>query len=552
MECGVDPNTNAGGKFPYAIIAMASTGDNEGVKTLIKAGADVKKYGGKYHSAIQASAEFGSDDIAVILLDAGADVNACGGVYGTALAGAYRNGYYNLIWLLFERGALHTIDAGMWGSALGSAISGSCHTLVHQLVRRHMVNVNQGCGKWGSPLHFIIYQRSYDEEKLIDLFLDHGADVNALGGCYSTPLGAAVVEGEDGVFEKLMGKGADPNLTVDKFGRGPLFLACQEQKQKYVNQLIEKGADVSACTKRGSVLQSASFNSNGEQSSFRILEKLISSGAELNAVTKGPHGTALHAAAVINRLTTIKWLLDHGADIKLKGGHFGSVLQAASANSSTAVNQLLIERGADVNQVGGRYKTALQAACAAGDARTAKLLLNHGADPNIKGGKYGTALQAACVAMNTWLVRFLLARGADPTISGGWYGNAFRAAVMRGDDEVAKILLAEKGVSREMLGERKSHYKEYMWEGCDEFIDEVLADEEPLDPFDENEIDIPDESEGVKAEGENNNAEDGEWESDEEDADESDIEENGEVVLVDGISALSWLKVECGPGGDFD
>jgi hypothetical protein len=68
MERGADPNINAGGEFPYAIIAMASTGDVEGVKALIKAGADVKKYGGKYHSAILASAQDGSYEIAEISL----------------------------------------------------------------------------------------------------------------------------------------------------------------------------------------------------------------------------------------------------------------------------------------------------------------------------------------------------------------------------------------------------------------------------------------------------------------------------------------------------
>jgi hypothetical protein len=71
------------------------------------------------------------------------------------------------------------------------------------------VNVNQSCGKWGSPLHFIINNRSYDEEELVDVFLNANAEVNALG-CYSTPLGAAAVEGEEGVFEKMLDKGANP------------------------------------------------------------------------------------------------------------------------------------------------------------------------------------------------------------------------------------------------------------------------------------------------------------------------------------------------------
>ncbi|TVY83746.1 Ankyrin repeat domain-containing protein [Lachnellula suecica] len=547
---GVDVNTNAGGDFPYAIIAMVSTGYADGVRALIEAGADVKKYGGKYHSAIQASALQGDIEVAEILLDAGADVNATGGMYSTALQCAYRDGYYNLIPVLYERGASHAIDGGVWGSALGSAIGGACHTLVHQFVRRHKVNVNQSCGKWGSPLHFIIYQRSYDEEALVDLFLDANADVNALGGCYSTPLGAAVAEGEEGVFERLLEMGADPNLVDEKYARDPLFLACQEQKGSYVDQLIEKGADVNAYTKRGSVLQSAAFNSNSEEGGLNILEKLISHGAGVNAITKGPYGTTLNAATVGGDFGTVKWLLEHGVDINLIGGHFGSALQASASNASLKISRLLFKHGANVNGISGRYRTALQAACAAGDIYTAKLLLNHGADPNIKGGRYGTALQAACVAQNTDLVRLLLARGADPKITGGRYGNAFTAAVMMGEYEVVKILLAEEGVNKDMLGERKGHYKDHMWEGCEEFIDEVLADEEPLEEFQEDLIEVPDESEDENTTNEEDVAENEEeeagWETDG-DGDGEDIADTD-----DAISALSWLKVECGPGGDFD
>ncbi|TVY44826.1 Ankyrin repeat domain-containing protein [Lachnellula subtilissima] len=554
MERGVDPNTNAGGKFPYAIIAMAYSGDVEGVKALLKAGADVRKYGGMYHSAIQASAEDGNWEIAEILLEAGADINACGGFYGTVLESAYRDGYFQLIWKLYHWGASNTINGGTWGSVLGSAIGGSCHTLVHQLVESHNVNVNQTCGKWGSPLHFVILHRNDDEEELVDVFLGANADVNAVGGCYSTPLGAAVAVGKENVYRKLLDKGADPNLVDGKSGRGPLFLACREQKYDYVKQLIERGADVNSCTKRGSVLQSAAFSSDRAEGGLKIIQYLISCGAELNAVTEGPHGTALNAAAKNGDVKTIKWMLKHGADFNLIGGPFGSALQAAAFHAPTESIRFLLKSGADVNQIGGKYRTALQAACAAGNTKTAKLLLKHGADPNIKGGKYGTALQAACVARNTWLVQLLLSRGADPKIAGGRYANAFTAAVMMNDNEVVKALLAEPGVAKDMLGERKAHYKDHLWKGCEEFINTVLEDKEPLEEFDESFVELSDESEYEDTDGElegeaGKEDENDDWETDGEEAREPDVEEEDDM---DGETALSWLKVDCGPGGDFD
>ncbi|TVY12660.1 Ankyrin repeat domain-containing protein, partial [Lachnellula arida] len=489
MERGADPNTNAGGKFPYAIIAMAYSGDVEGVKVLLKAGADVTKYGGMYHSTIQASAEDGGWEIAEILIEAGADINACGGFYGTVLESAYREGYFQLIWKLYDLGALNTTNGGIWGSALGAAIGGSCHTLVHQLVESHNANVNQTCGKWGSPLHFFIVHRYRDDDKeeLVNVFLNANADVNAVGGCYSTPLGAAVAVGKESVYRKLLDKGADPNLVDGKSARGPLFLACQKQKYDYVKQLIARGADVNACTKRGSVLQSAAFNSDGTEGSLKIIQDLISCGAKLNAVTEGPYGTALNAAAMKGDLKTIKWLLKHGADVKLMGGHFGSVLQAAAFNAPTeATNKQ----------------------------------------------------QSYCSNM----ARIRIS-SEENMIAGGRYANAFTAAVMMNDDEVVKVLLVEPGVGKDMLGERKAHYKEHMWEGREKFIDAVLEDKEPLEEFDEALVEFSDKSESEN-EDTDSDVQGGPGEEDGNEDWQTDGEEEGDI---DDKLALRWLKVECGP-----
>lgn len=382
---------------------------------------------------------------------------------------------------------------GKWGSALGSAISGACQTLVHQLVERHKVDVNQICGKWGSALHFLINYRDYDEVSLAELFLNAGANVNTLGGHYSTSLGAAVVNGEPGMVDTLLKMGADPNLAWEKSGRGPLFLACRVKNLGYVNKLIEHGADVNGCTKRGSVLQSAV-----RRCPVAITERLLECGAKINSVTIGPYGTALNAASVAGDLQNVKCLLSHGADITLTGGHLHSALQAAASNSKLPLIRLLLKHAADVNATGGRYKTALQAACTAGRIKTAKLLLMSGADPNITGGRNGNALQAACISGNATLVRLLLSYGADPKPIGGWFGTALGAAVLTRNMEITKILLAEN-IGPDILGEKILHIKESAWDGNKNFLREVLADDESLKEFDPDDIILPEDNEGKES-----------------------------------------------------
>ncbi|KAH7418982.1 ankyrin repeat-containing domain protein [Cadophora sp. MPI-SDFR-AT-0126] len=576
LRHGADVNLNGGGEVPYPIIAMACYGDADGLRILIEAGADVNKTGGKWHSALQASFCDDSDtDIEKleILLQAGADVNAVGGTYGTALSCAYRSGYYTAISLLYRHGASNTIYGGKWGSALGSAISGACHTLVHQIVQRHKADVNIPCGKWGSPLHFAIIQRSDDEEALIDLFLDNKADVNAIGGVHSTPLGAAVMDGEPGMVERLLEKGADPNLVWEKSGRSPLFLACQTQDLDDINMLLAAGADVHLATKRGSILQSAALGY--EDGCVQVIKRILEAGADVNAKTIGPYGTALHAAAVEGNIAAAACLLEHGADVHVKAGTFGSVLQAAAFKGTIALIRILLKHGADVNMLGGRYRTALQAACVAGREKTAKLLLDNGADVNIVGGQYGTALNAACNSGNLTIIRLLLARGADPTIRGGWYGSAFTTAILFHRDDIAKVLMktqkAKSGDVKNMLdiGKEKPNWK-WVFDGAEEMVKEVVEDEEELEVWSESEIVVEDEKDG-EDEWEYEDEDEEEEEEDDGEGDETETGEDGESdeesaapsktdsgVVLEGVHKkggaekvkkdngldFSWLRVE--------
>ncbi|KAJ7249187.1 hypothetical protein B0H12DRAFT_1122246 [Mycena haematopus] len=74
----------------------------------------------------------------------------------------------------------------------------------------------------------------------------------------------------------------------------------------------------------------------------------------------------------------VKLLIDNGADVNSRGGHYGTALQAASAMGHE-----------------GRFGTALHAASDLGHETVVRLLIEKGAEVNLRVRDHGTALQKA-------------------------------------------------------------------------------------------------------------------------------------------------------------
>ncbi len=82
-----------------------------------------------------------------------------------------------------------------------------------------------------------------DHNKMIQLLIAHGADVNAQGSSGATPLFWAVMRDQKDDEKFLLDHGANPNLT-DAYKDSPLTCALQLGFLGLVPPLVEKGADV--------------------------------------------------------------------------------------------------------------------------------------------------------------------------------------------------------------------------------------------------------------------------------------------------------------------
>lgn len=93
-----------------------------------------------------------------------------------------------------------------------------------------------------------------------------------------------------------------------------------------------------------------------------LLELLLRSGADPNAASSESGSTALHIAAQLGQVRSVKTLLDNGADINIQDDLGMTPLIKATYSCKTGVIAVLLKRKADVSIRDYRDETALMAA----------------------------------------------------------------------------------------------------------------------------------------------------------------------------------------------
>ncbi|KAI0272290.1 ankyrin repeat-containing domain protein [Gloeopeniophorella convolvens] len=509
LDRGADINA-PGGRYGSALQGAVSNGNLDIVQLLLDRGADINAKGDYCRSALQEAASNGNLDIFQLLLDRGADVNIPGSYHGNALQEAASNGHLDIVQLLLDRGADVNELRGSYGSALerqrqkAIAILFSCCLIavptstprpaIMVLLLNHGASVNEANGgpyegsalqeaaskgdldivqlliNYGANVNAPGHRRSVLQEAvsngnldIIQLLLNHGADVNVEGGLYEgSALQEAVSEGKLNIVELLLNHGAGVNAEGGLYDGSALQEAVSKRNPEIIQLLLDHGADVNAPGGRyGSALQEVASNGNLE-----IVLLLLDHGANANAPGGEYHGTLLDRGADVNapddfhgsvlqkavsngRLDIVQLLLNHGADVNVKGG----TLQEAASKGNRDIVLLLLDHGADVNAKGGLYGgSALQEAASNGNLDIIQLLLDHGADVNVPGGHYGSALQGAASNGKLDIVQLLLDRGADVNTPGGFYGSALQVAASRNGALELVQLLVDHGADINVQG----------------------------------------------------------------------------------------------------
>lgn len=261
-----------------------------------------------------------------LLLERGADTNLADNEGETALHIAAKTGNVALVQLLIEQGSdinrltqAGTDNAPATGRTplLLAARHTKSKRMLHYLLQHGAAPNQRDADPGYGALHYIAITPPFNDDPkkeqfladLAKLLLQAGADPNL-----STPqkqnqtaLHFAARQNHVALAKTLLNFKADPLKLTDK-GLSPMGIAARSGFQAFVSVLLDAGVSIEK--------SNALFYAALCRKSTQVLELLLERGADINHPDEQGF-TPIFAAVSANSLTNVKFLLDHGVDLKL-------------------------------------------------------------------------------------------------------------------------------------------------------------------------------------------------------------------------------------------
>ncbi|WP_375002896.1 ankyrin repeat domain-containing protein [Aeromicrobium sp. CTD01-1L150] len=283
---------------------------------------------------------------------------------------------------------------------------------------------------------------------LLDLTLQHGADVDDLDSFRGTGVIRAAERGHADVVGRLVTAGVDPD-HVNRLGwvalHEALVFAKPERRQQYldtVRVLVAAGADVTVRAERDgrSPAELAALHELAPQSN------LVRRAARSGQAPRAEAERRLLRAAAEGDADTVALALRQGARLEVRDDHERTPLLLAVAGDHLGAARLLVHLGADPDAVDDRRDTPWLVTGVTGNVAMGRLLLHAGADLTMRNRFGGLSPIPASERGHVDYVRWV--SGTDIDLDHvndlGW--TALLEAVVLGDGgqdhrEIVRILL---------------------------------------------------------------------------------------------------------------
>ncbi len=175
------------------LVRAAESGDVPRVKALLKAGAKVDEMDSTGRTALLAATQKNQVEAARLLIEAGADVNKQDSRKDSAFLYAGAAGYLEILKLAWKAGANTRITNRYGGVALIPACERGHVETVEFLLKHTDINVNHvnNLGWTGLLEAIVLSEGGARHQRIVDLLIRHGADVNLADREGVTPLAHA-------------------------------------------------------------------------------------------------------------------------------------------------------------------------------------------------------------------------------------------------------------------------------------------------------------------------------------------------------------------------
>ena len=175
------------------------------------------------------------------------------------------------------------------------------------------------------------------------LIIKHPQHVNAIGGCYRTPVVAALAGRHFQLAEVLHRNGSSVDQRGGLSSNSPLHSAARFSDLEMVQVLLDYGIDVNVRNYHGS--NPLAFATYGQFKDPRLVRLLLDRGADPN-VRRQFGTTPLHQASQNGTIEIVRLLVEHGARVEVQDDKGRTPLDVALAEKHDEIVKLLLEHRA--------------------------------------------------------------------------------------------------------------------------------------------------------------------------------------------------------------
>ncbi|XP_072880233.1 ankyrin repeat and SAM domain-containing protein 6-like isoform X3 [Hemitrygon akajei] len=311
-----------------ALQFAAGNGHEHLVRFLLMKGASVDSRNRYGWTPLMQAARFGHLNVANVLLENGADANAANKLGASVLTAAARGGHVGLARALLESGA--RVDVG------GDVSVGPPSWVEERTV-----------GRTTEDLTALMVAAQHGHDAAVRVLLEWGSVAGQTGHTSGwSALMLAALNGQLGVAQQLIERGADPNQT-NAGGVTAFEIACAAKQREMRNYLDSK---TSNRPKSDEQKRRPDIFHALKMGSYQLVKEILDEDACQANVVNADGASPLMIAAMTGQLELVQLLSERNSDIdKQDGVHGWTALMQATYHGSKDVVKYLLNQGADVN-----------------------------------------------------------------------------------------------------------------------------------------------------------------------------------------------------------